>query len=561
MEKWQLQSAVKVDNVDQLLSILLNNRQIKAADRDEFLQPPSPYDWSLTALGFKLSQFKKISKRLKQAQVHQEKVVIFGDYDADGVCATAIMWEGLAALGISSQPFIPNRQKHGYGLSIKAVKDLIAEQGKPDLLITVDNGIVALEALNFLQAEGVEVIVTDHHQADQSELPILALFHSTKVCGAAVAWFLIRFLQETWSDHQLTIDQLNDLLALAAIATVTDLMPLVGVNRSLLSHGLHFLRLSQRLGIKALCQLTNLKQSQLAAYHLGYVIGPRINAMGRLADSMEALRLLCTHNAQRAKQLAQLLQDTNSQRQDLSQNSIDQADQDLEQMIKEEEILIIAGHYHQGVIGLLAGNLAEKYSKPSIVLALPESDTDSTAVVKASARSLPGFNITKFLRQVADELIDVGGHPMAAGFSLTMSHLTSVKERLLLLSKQQLATVDFQRLLKIDCLLPNQLLNLETASALEVLAPYGPANPQPLFLIKNLLLHHWRAFGRDQQHLKLYFTTQNKQELEVLAWRATERWPDLLANQLYDLAIHIKTDSWRGQSRLQISLRSIKVSA
>lgn len=194
MKKWQLQSKTVVNDKDQLLKVLLKNRQIKAKEVKNFFHPKRPEHWQLADLGFNLSHFNQIQKRLRIAQENEEKVYIFGDYDSDGICASAVLWEGLKFLGINSLPFIPNRQKHGYGLSIKALKDLFADKGKPDLLITVDNGIVALPALKYLVKEGVEVIVTDHHQQGQEKLPVLAIFHSTQVCGTAVAWFLVKEL-------------------------------------------------------------------------------------------------------------------------------------------------------------------------------------------------------------------------------------------------------------------------------------------------------------------------------------------------------------------------------
>jgi single-stranded-DNA-specific exonuclease len=561
MKKWQLQSDLLVKDKKQLGEILLKNRNIDPNLADNFFNPPHPKKWQLSDLDFSCSDFNKIKKRLILAKKQKETVYIFGDYDSDGVCASAILWEGLKFLGISSLPFIPNRQEHGYGLSIKALKDLFKKQGKPELLITVDNGIVALPALKFLVKVGVEVIVTDHHQAGQKKLPVLAIFHSTKVCGAAVAWFLVKELFKTAKDQLEAEKKLNDFLSLAAIATVTDLMKLLGVNRSLVAHGLLALQKTQRPGLLALYQLSRLKKEDLNSYHLGYVLGPRINAMGRLADSMDALRLVCTKNKLQAKKLAALLQETNIERQDLTEDLIDQAESSLTAKDKKEAIIIIDGDYHEGVVGLLAGKLAEKYLKPSIVLSVPKDTKDSKAVIKASARSLAGFNITEFLRQVEDELLSVGGHPLAAGFSLTLEKLDSVKKRLLSLAKKQIAKASLKQQINVDCELATSLINLEIAGFLESFEPYGNANPRPIFLLENLLLQNIQYLGSDGQHAKLFFRTpDSKQEIIVLSWRALEKHGQLDLGQSFDLLLTMAVNRWRGHSKLQTTLTAIKKS-
>ncbi len=559
MKKWQLQSKTVVNDKDQLLKVLLKNRQIKAKEVKNFFHPKRPEHWQLADLGFNLSHFNQIQKRLRIAQENEEKVYIFGDYDSDGICASAVLWEGLKFLGINSLPFIPNRQKHGYGLSIKALKDLFADKGKPDLLITVDNGIVALPALKYLVKEGVEVIVTDHHQQGQEKLPVLAIFHSTQVCGTAVAWFLVKELFKSVDKQEQARKKLDDLLSLVAIATVTDLMELLGINRSLVSHGLLALHKSERPGLLALYHLAGIKKEDLSSYHLGYVIGPRINAMGRLADSMDALRLLCTKNTKQAKELAKLLQDTNLERQDLTKDLIDQAEATLTKEEKEAKIIIIEGDYHEGVIGLLAGRLAEKYLKPCIVLSVAKDLKDKELTIKASARSLAGFNITDFLRQVEEQLLSVGGHPLAAGFSLKAKNLSSVKKRLLILANKQLDQVSLEAEIKVDCPISSSLLNIDTALALEDFEPHGNANPRPIFLLNNLILQNLQNLGKDGQHAKMFFKSQKEEkEIVVLAWNFFENHEQFELGKNFDILLKLAVNRWRNTSKLQATLQAIK---
>ena len=561
MKKWQLQSDLLVKDKKQLSAVLLKNRGIDLNLADKFFDPTRPKKWQLKNLDFSRSDFNKIKKRLDLSKKEKETVYIFGDYDSDGVCASAILWEGLKFLGINSLPFIPNRQKHGYGLSIKALKDLFKQKGKPDLLITVDNGIVALPALKFLAKEGVEVIVTDHHQPDQEELPVLAVFHSTRVCGAAVAWFLVKELFKTVEDQLKADKKLNDFLSLAAIATVTDLMELLDINRSLVTHGLLALQKTKRPGLLALYQLSRLKKEDINSYHLGYVLGPRINAMGRLADSMDALRLICTKNKLQAKKLAALLQETNIERQDLTKDLIDQAESSLSSRDKQQSIIIIDGDYHEGVVGLLAGKLAEKYLKPSIVLSVSRTK-DKKSIIKASARSLAGFNITEFLRQVEDELLSVGGHPLAAGFSLTLENLASVKKRLFALAKKQVTETSLNPQIVVDCQISTSLVELDTALFLENFEPHGNANPQAIFLLKDLLLQNIQSLGNESQHARLFFRAPNSnQEIMVLSWRALEKHGQLDLGQNFDLLITMSVNRWRGHSKLQTTLRAIRKSS
>ena len=547
MKKWQLQSSQVPDNQKELFQILLNNRGLETElEQKEFLNPKSPYEWDLASLGFDLSVLDKIKKRLNQAKEKNERVMIFGDYDADGVCSSGILWELLTELGIKATPFIPQRDLHGYGLSVKALEDAFAGSKQPDLLITVDNGIVAHDALNWLSEQRVEVILTDHHQADGEDLPVFALWHSTRVCGAAVAWFLAREILDSK-------EKLDTLLELAAIATVTDLMQLKGVNRSILSFGLKALKKSKRPGLKALLELSRVKQKELSAYHLGFVIGPRINAMGRLSNSMEALRLVCTKDRGRAIKLAQVLDETNASRKDLTVELLAQAKAAFNEA-DESPIIIINGDYHEGVIGLVAGSLTEEFLKPSIVIA------DNGKIAKASARSLPGFNMTEFLRQVKDDLIDVGGHPMAAGFSLLTEKIDLVREKLLALAIKQLDGAVLSPELRIDCQLSRELLKIKTVEAIKDLAPHGNANPRPVFLLKNLLLKNYKTLGAEKQHLKLIASfADGQEEWEILAWYKVDLLNKIKIGDHFSAVVNLDINEWHNKKRLQMFLKDLKI--
>lgn len=542
--KWHIQSTKKPANLIELKQILLTNRQI--TDEKSFFKGSSPLKLSLDDLGFDLQELVKIKNRLAQARENNEEIVVFGDYDADGICATAILWQVLNQESYQVKPFIPNRLKHGYGLSIKALTDLFVERPKTGLIITVDNGIVAHKALAYLRDKKIDVIITDHHQRDEQELQAMAVFHSTQVCGSSVAWFLAR---EICSDQKL----LRETLGLAALATVTDLMPLVGFNRSILLYGLVVLRSTKQVGLLALFAAVKLDQAKIDSYSLGFQLGPRINAMGRLADGMDALRLLCTKDQAKAQKLASLLQQTNLDRQNLTLDLSNAAEEVVKSEVDEQLIFLSSKNYHEGIIGLIAGKMTEKFNKPSIVISLGEE------VSKASARSLPGFNITEFIRSFKDDLLEMGGHPLAAGFALATSQVLAVKEKMQSKAKQMLAGINLQKILEIDAILPSDLVSLECKYAVDEFAPFGLANQKPVFVFEGLTLKNYRLLGRDSEHLKLFMSANNR-EFEVLAWGKAALRAELILEERFDLAFIFDANYYQGVDRLQLICKDIKPS-
>ncbi len=540
--KWQLQSSQTINTLEDLKKILLQNRQI--TDEAAFFSPPHPQKYSLDELGFDQEAAGSIKKRLQIALEHKEKIVVFGDYDADGITATAVLWQALHALGHRVYPFIPHRLKHGYGLSIKALADVFTLHQDVSLIVTVDNGIVAHQALDYLASKKIDVIITDHHQKDGRLPQALAVFHSPLVCGCGVAWFLSRELG-------LEESKLNELLSLVAIATVTDLMPIIGVNRSILTHGLQQLRQSQQLGLRALVQAAGIEQNRLDAHTLGYQLGPRINAMGRLADGMDALRLLCTNNVATATKLSHVLQQTNSDRQNLTTELVVAAESVVQSELEEKLIFLASPDYHEGIIGLIAGKMTEKFAKPSIVLSVGEK------VSKASARSLPGFNITEFIRLFHQELLEMGGHPLAAGFAVASDKIERLKQVMQVRAKEMLRDVLLEKTLVIDAPISHSLVSLITATMIESFAPFGLGNAQPNFLIKDVQLKNYRFLGVNQQHLKMTVLI-GAEELPVLAWSGTSLLEEIAINDRFDLVCQLQVNEYRGKANLQLVYKDLQ---
>lgn len=540
--QWRILSEHVPKTVEELEQILLQNRDV--ADPEAFFQPVRPENISLEDVGIDLSQVAKVKTRILEAIEKKQKIIVFGDYDADGVSATAILWEVLHELGADALPFIPHREKHGYGLTPAALAD-VESHGLPDLLITVDTGIVAVEAVADLMKKGVDVILTDHHQPEVSLPPALAIVHTTQVCGSGVAWFLARELSESFALKSL------DLLALA---TVSDLMPLKGPNRSFVFHGLAAIQSTRRLGLRVLMEIAGLTDKKISAGDIGYVLAPRINAMGRLSHGMDALRLLCTKNAQRAKELASIVDETNADRQQLTEDLLQLARQQAQTQKNEAVLIVSSPDFHEGVVGLVAGKLAEWYAKPVIAMSVRQE------VVKGSARSVPGVNVTELLRTVREHLIDVGGHPMAAGFSMEPKNLEAFKADLFASARE---TVDVSLLVKtltIDCALPPSLISENSMRTIDAFLPFGQENPEPVFVLRDMILEDVQQIGNQRQHLKLSLQSADKTlSLPALAWKKGELAENLEQGQKIHVVGVLQRNEWRNRHSLQFVLKDLQL--
>lgn len=538
--QWRFLDVTRPQSADDVERILLKNRQVD--DPGVFFNPPDPTGLSLASVGLQAPVVRKATKRLLAAIEKKQRVLVFGDYDADGICATAILWEALHSLGAEVLPFIPHREKHGYGLTWAALEEL-KQHPLPDLLITVDTGITALDAVKKLTKAGVEVIITDHHQPESELPPAAVVVHTPEISGAGVAWFLARELSTAAAGRS---------LELAALATVSDLMPLRGANRSLVFHGLRKLNATDRPGLKALFELAGLRNKPIDAGTIGYVLAPRINAMGRLSHGLDALRLLCTTDARRAKQLATVVQDTNADRQQLTDDLIQLARAQVHTQRQESLLIVHSPEFHEGVIGLIAGKLTEWYAKPTIVI------STRGEIAKGSARSVPGVNITELIRSGREYLLEVGGHPMAAGFGLEPAQLNALITHLMAVAQERIDPELLQKTLDIECELPLELAQ-ETAVMMKRFAPFGQGNPQPIFAFKKVQLTALQTVGNQGQHLKLTITNERSHKpLSVLAWGKGEAADQLSVGEIINLAGILEINTWRDTETTQIILKDLQ---
>lgn len=551
---WNVRHPSLVTNLKELESVLLQNREI--GNVDAYFHPVAPLKLTLETVGISSSAMKKAWARLQIAHQKQEDILVFGDYDADGISATAIMWLTLHHLGYQARPFIPHRTKHGYGLSAKALQEILAHK-KPDLIITVDNGIVALEQVKWLKNQGVDVIITDHHQPESEGSQILyppahSVIHTTQLCGATVAWMMAK---ELLILHDKSMDFAIDLLDLCGLATIADQVPLLAANRSFAKFGVEALATTKRPGILALCTLADVDQKSITVTTVNYVLAPRINAMGRLDHGLDALRLLCTTNISRAQTLADTLDTTNTKRQTLTEDLLAIAKAQAETWKDEHLIVAHSAAFHEGVIGLIAGKLMELYYKPAIVMAVGETTT------KASARSIAGVNIVELIRLVRSDLLEVGGHPMAAGFGFETVKLEVVRERLLLVAKENIQETQLQPSVSIDCYLDSGLLHEDTVVLLEKFAPFGQGNLQPTIALRDLKVLDAFTMGKEKQHLKLVLSRTDDpagRPINAVGWRMGEL-ADGLVGKMVEVAGKIELNDYKGKKSVQLLIRDVRV--
>jgi len=555
--------------ISNLVKILLKNRGIKTKKEIEEFLNPKLKNVTIESVGIDKKQLKIAIERIKLAIENKEQIVVFGDYDVDGICGTAILWETLRRLAPQGKlyenvfPYIPHRIDEGYGLSIKGITNIINKYDNVKLIVTVDNGIVANKAVEFANEQGIDVIITDHHVPSRKLPDALVIVHTTKLCGAGVAYLLaqeLRMENGKWKMENL------EHLELVALATVADLVPLKGSSRTLLKFGLEQLRKTQRIGLLELFKEAGLTKESIGVYEIGHMIAPRLNAMGRLEYAMDSLRLICTNNPKRAEELAQLLGSTNKERQDVTLQAVLHAVEKVStssrpaglrgaSKTQKKLLFVVDESYEQGVIGLVAGKLVEEFYRPAIVISKGKKFS------KASARSIKGFDMIQFIRTASEFLVDAGGHPMAAGFTVETAKLPLLQKALESRAESLLNKELLTRSLRIDCELPLSFIDLNLYEALQKLAPFGMGNPEPTFISKNVVVEDIRLVGAEGKHLKLNFKFQISNfkfgRLEGIAFGMGQS-SKIHINDKIDIAYTIDEDEWNGEKRLQLKIKEIK---
>ncbi len=521
---------------DDLIEHLLLERGIKTEEERRLFFEPTQEDYQkeLNPEGIKAA-----TQIIKSAIEKKELIVVYGDYDVDGICASAIGFLGLTSIGAKVLPYIPHREKEGYGLS-KIGIDWAKDQGAK-VIITVDQGIVAFEQVDYAKQLGMDIIITDHHVALDTLPKADAIVHSTEMCGAGVIWCLISQLIEQ--------NLATELLGLVAIASICDMMVLLGVNRWFVKTGIEQLRHTKRVGLLALANECNVIMAEVTPYHIGHIFGPRLNAMGRLEHAIDSLRLICTSSTKKAVELATLLGDTNTLKKQLTVDAIYEAkvlvDQMMQQEVRPKILVVHSKNWIPGIIGIVAARLSEEYHLPTIVIAEGEGQS------KASARTNNGVNIVETIRTCSDILIDVGGHPAAAGFTIATENIELFKIRI----DQSVERIegDLSEEILIDAEVTEKEINRRTIDHLSTLEPFGLGNEKPVLGTRGMRVSDMKAVG-EGKHLKLKVNG-----FDAIAFSKGGLIGVLQQNQFVDVVFYLELNKFNGQENVQLNIVDLGV--
>jgi single-stranded-DNA-specific exonuclease len=540
-----------------LAQVLYNRNLTTSADALRFLRgEPEKTD------PFQLKGMNRAVARIRQAIKRRELIVVYGDFDADGVTATALLVQALQALKANVRPYIPHRVDEGYGLNSDALLKL--KRKGVSLVITVDCGIRSIQDVEDGKAAGLDIIVTDHHSIGPEIPNALAVINPKQedckysedmLAGVGIAYKLAEALFTVYRTNDRFEPELvlEDLLDLVAIGTVADLAPLDRVeNRALVRRGLEKLNQAKRLGVRALLEVAGARAGSLTTTSIGFVIGPRVNAAGRLGSAMLAYDLLMTQEIAEAQKLALELQALNIQRQDLTRAAQTMIRDRILQSDDRDAPLLFAGDssFIPGIVGLVAGRLVEEFYRPAVVMEFGEHES------RASCRSIPQFDITHALDQCSDLLVRHGGHAQAAGFTVLNENLPVFKERLMGIATDALQGQDLRPILEIDAEIDAPNVNIDLLHELGRLEPTGHHNPVPTFVTRNLRVHEYRTVGKSDDHLKLRLTRPGMLSLDCIGFGLGE-WAREMPNCI-DIAYQLEINEYNGNRTLQLNLQDIR---
>lgn len=549
-------------NIHPILAQVMINRGFQSPEAiKHFL-----YDKKTTHNPFDMPDMRKAVERILSAIKQGEKIFVYGDFDADGVTSTVLLVEALQALSAHVCPYIPHRMNEGYGLNTPALLD-IAQQGA-SLVITVDCGIRSIQEIDDVQSTDLDIIITDHHSLG-AELPNAYAIINPKITGYAedmlagvgVAFKLVQALiMEARNDpffSKQSVDKniipLENLFDLVAIGTVADLMPLDRLeNRILVRRGLEVLRKAQRPGIKALLDVAGVSPADVTTTTIGFVIGPRINAAGRLDSAMVAYHLLASTTYEEALQWANQLNALNIERQDITRAAQQKISENLKNQQQDIPLIFASDpSLTSGIVGLVAGRLTEEYFRPAIVLEQGEYES------RASCRSIPQFDITQALDHCADLLVRHGGHSLAAGFTVVNDNIPALQDRLMKLATDSLSGQSLVPTLEIDLEIDINQLHETLVSQLSLLEPCGNGNRQPTFICRNVYVIDYRTVGKDESHLKLKLSRTGQPPLDAIGFGLGE-WARKMPQQV-DIAFQLELNEWNGRRNLQANLQDIRM--
>ena len=549
----------KKTNIEDLIPFLLKKRGIK--DIDSFLTPTLQSVPSFE----KLYDSKKAAEEILEAVKNNLKIVIHGDFDADGISSVSILWEFLFKqlskhLGkdIDVVPYIPSRVEQGYGLSESSLEDMLKLGAQ--MVITVDCGIRDKELIKrYMEEKELRFLITDHHQPPEDILDDLTYtvvhpmypskeYPQTEICGAFVTFLLIQAIRKE-SGMEYEINSESNGLDLVALATVTDLMPLLQINRNIVYWGLIQIREGKRLGMNELIKVAGIERGEIDSYHLGYILGPRVNAAGRIGAPLDAVKMFVSEKEDVCKNIADILNETNYQRQYMTQSSIEEAQELIGDEVSEKLLFVVGNDWHEGIVGLVAGKLNEKYHRPTLV------GTRSNGKVRCSARSIEGFNITLALSKCSEYLEKYGGHAQAAGFSLEESNLEKFTKCIKEVARKSITDEMLIKDLNVDLLLSSNDISHSLVEKIDLLKPFGNSNSKPLVALTDLVVFKKQVMGKLGNHMKLICKGDGVDLITLVLFNCDEDIQGINPDDVIDVVGSVGINSWNGNEEIQFLVK------
>lgn len=550
LKRWIYDTRNKSGESGNFLDSLLELKEIKEEDRAEFINPV--FHRKKNAGIYQACS--EAAELVRSWMKRDKKIVVFGDYDVDGTCATAILIKTFAYLGYDKISYhIPNRFEEGYGINPKSVERLLLQE--PEAIISVDCGINANDEVAYLKSKGIEILITDHHTIPEN-LPKADFVLDPKLCderesfydlcGAGVAFYLALHMLPESHDY-------SELLQLAAMATVADLVPLTRDNRLIVASGIEEMKRNGFAPFLALLKAWGMKVEDLDAGNIAFKIAPSINAAGRLEHAYEALRLLLSEDREEQKRRAEKLVDLNAQRKSRQDRVVEEATEMIDshpELLSDGVITVFSENWHEGVIGIAASRLVELYHRPAIVFSLKEG------ILKGSARSVGSFSIYDAISSGAEHLNTFGGHKVACGLSLELGRFDRFQACLREHCKAHLSYDDLQAVQKVDIEVQAQDINIESLSILNHFEPFGIANPRPVFLMKDMNLSSSFYIGKKKEHLKLVL---DKEDSSFDAIMFGLKDPQKLnSDYRMDIAFQMKESKYGSKKQIQLMVKNFR---
>ncbi|MFI5358615.1 MAG: single-stranded-DNA-specific exonuclease RecJ [Halanaerobiales bacterium] len=557
--KWYIKrdkSIGKIDGLSPLLLQLLSNRGLTEEKSIKSFLYGGINDLEEP---FLLKDMDRAVERIDRAVKNGERIIVYGDYDVDGITATALLYRYFKEVyNYQIDYYIPRRKEEGYGLNQAAVEEFIKKDY--DLLLTVDCGISAHEEVKYSMSHGLDVIITDHHQAGQEIPPALAVIDPHRgddeypfksLAGVGVAFKLCQALEYNKNQRYIS-DLLLNLLDLVALGTVADIVPLNGENRIIVREGLQVLERTGNIGLQKLIQITGLAGRQLNTGNLAFIIAPHLNAAGRMDSAEKCVELLITEDEVLAEVIALELRVANRERQELEEKILQEALEKVaaEINLEEEKAIVLAAEgWHPGVIGIVASRLVESYYRPVILIAI-----DEDGIGKASCRSIRNLNLYEALQRCSNYLETFGGHEMAAGLTIKVEKIEGFRKEFNRVLDEKLGKEDLIPEIELDLALDLESISQDFYEELALLEPYGVGNPRPYFLLSDVKIEKAYTVGKKGEHLK--FTLENG--LNGIAFDFGHQINDFLSNPV-DLLFSLELNQWNGKSEIQINLKDWKI--